>query len=568
MTGFETGDVTVTGGSKGAFGGTGSSYTLVVTPSGGANVTVTVTANAVTDGANNTGPAADVTATAVWDATAPSVTITGMPGQISSTDPFTATFNFSESVTGFETGDVTVTGGSKGAFGGTGSSYTLVVTPSGGANVTVTVTANAVTDGANNTGPAADVTATAVWDATAPSVTITGVPGQINSTDPFTAAFSFSESVTGFETGDVTVTGGSKGAFGGTGSSYTLVVTPSGGANVTVTVAADAVTDGANNTGPAADVTATAVWDATAPSVTITGMPGQISSTDPFTATFNFSESVTGFETGDVTVTGGSKGAFGGTGSSYTLVVTPSGGANVTVTVTANAVTDGANNTGPAADVTATAVWDATAPSVTITGMPGQISSTDPFTATFNFSESVTGFETGDVTVTGGSKGAFGGTGSSYTLVVTPSGGANVTVTVTANAVTDGANNTGPAADVTATAVWDATAPSVTITGMPGQISSTDPFTATFNFSESVTGFETGDVTVTGGSKGAFGGTGSSYTLVVTPDGGANVTVTVTANAVTDGANNTGPAADVTATAVWDATAPSVTLTASPLSRR
>lgn len=39
----------------------------------------------------------------------------------------------------------------------------------------------------------------------------------------------------------------------------------------------------------------------------------------------------------------------------------------------------------------------------------------------------------------------------------------------------------------------------------------------TFTFSESVTGFDSNDIIVTGGTKGAFSGSGSSYTLVVTP---------------------------------------------------
>ena len=70
--------------------------------------------------------------------------------------------------------------------------------------------------------------------------------------------------MTGFATGDVTVTGGSKGAFAGSGKSYTLLVTPTGSLDVVVTVAKDAATDGAN-LGPAQAVQATARWDTAAP---------------------------------------------------------------------------------------------------------------------------------------------------------------------------------------------------------------------------------------------------------------------------------------------------------------
>ncbi len=564
VTDFETGDVVVTGGSKGTFSAVNASeYTLVITPDGGADVVVTVTADAATDGLN-TGPSSAVTATAVWDAAAPSLDITGVPSLINSTSAFTATFTFSKSVTDFETGDVVVTGGSKGTFSAVNASeYTLVITPDGGADVVVTVTADAATDGLN-TGPSSEESVTAVWDATALTVDITGVPSPINSTDAFTATFTFSEPVTGFETGDVVVTGGNKGAFTAVNATeYTLEVTPSGGADVVVTVAADAATDGLN-TGPSSAESVTAVWDATAPTVDITGVPSPINSTDAFTATFTFSEPVTGFETGDVVVTGGNKGAFSAVNASeYTLVITPAGGADVVVTVAAGAATDGLN-TGPSSAVTATAVWDAAAPSLDITGVPSLINSTSAFTATFTFSKSVTDFETGDVVVTGGNKGAFTAVNATeYTLEVTPSGGADVVVTVAADAATDGLN-TGPSSAESVTAVWDATAPTVDITGVPSPINSTDAFTATFTFSEPVTGFETGDVGVTGGNKGAFTAVSASeYTLVVTPSGGADVIVTVAAGAATDGLN-TGPSSAVTATAVWDATAPTVDITGVP----
>ena len=560
VTGFDNRDVTVTGGTKGVFAGSGNEYTLRVAPNSGSNVTVTVAANSATGGGGNTGPAAAVSATAVWDVSAPTVAITSVPPKISSTAELTATFTFSEAVTGFVTGDVTVTGGTKGAFAGSGNEYTLAVTPTGSADVVVTVAAKSATDGLN-TGPASAVSAKAVWDATAPTVGITGVPSKINSTAGLTATFKFSEAVTGFVTGDVTVTGGTKGAFTGSGDEYTLVVTPAGSANVVVTVAANSATDG-SNTGPASAVAATATWDAAVPTVTIGGVPSKINSTAALTATFTFSEDVTGFVTGDVTVTGGTKGAFSGSGDEYTLVVTPAGSANVVVTVAANSASDGLN-TSPASAVSATATWDAAVPTVTIGGLPSKINSTTPLSATFTFSEDVTGFVTGDVTVTGGTKGAFSGSGDEYTLVVTPAGSANVVVTVAANSASDGAN-TGPASAVAATATWDAAAPTVTIGGLPSKINSTAALSATFTFSEDVTGFATGDVTVTGGTKGAFTAvSGTTYTLAVTPAGSANVVVTVAANSATDG-SNTGPASAVSATAIWDAAAPTVGITGVP----
>ena len=561
VTGANSGVAAVKGGSVTAFvANSGSVYTLGIYPSGNSDVTVTVKANYVTGSDGSTrGPTQAVSATAIWDATAPAVMITGVPTKISSTADFTATFTFSEAVTDFRKGDITVTGGTAaGALTGSDgdTEYNLVITPNNGSNVTVRVRANAVSDGLN-TGPSTAASATATWGVGPPTVAITGVPPRINSTAAFSATFTFSEAVTNFVTGDVTVTGGTKSNFSGNGATYTLDVTPAGGSDVTVTVAEDAATgsDG-STTGPASAVSATATWDA-APTVNITGVPARINSTAAFTATFTFSESVMDFVTGDVTVTGGAKSNFTGSGSSYSLEVTPAGGSDVTVTVAANAATDGLN-TGPASAVSAIATWDAVAPTVDITGVPARINSTTAFPVTFTFSEAVTGFVTGDVTVTGGTKNNFSGNGSSYSLEITPAGGSDVTVSVAADAATDGLN-TGPASAASATATWDAAAPTVDITGVPARINSTTAFPVTFTFSESVTDFVTGDVTVSGGTKSNFSGNGDTYTMEVTPAGGSDVTVEVAANAATSG-SNTGPESAVSATAIWDATAPTVSM--------
>ncbi|MDE2956169.1 MAG: Ig-like domain-containing protein, partial [Bacteroidota bacterium] len=562
VTGFVTGDVSVTGGKKGTFSGSGTTYTLLVTPSGSADVVVTVAADAATDGLN-TGPASEVSATATWDAAALTVAIGGVPAKINSRTTLNVTFTFSKAVTGFETGDVAVTGGGKSAFSGSGRSYAVSVTPSGLAHqLVVTVAAHAATDGVT-TGPALPVSATAIWDASVPIVAIGGVPAKINSRTTLNVTFTFSEAVTGFVTDDVTVGGGTKGTFSATNaSSYTLQVTPSGSADVVVTVAADAATDGIN-TAPVSAVSATANWDAIAPTVTITDVPAKINSTSAFTATFTFSEDVTGFAIGDVTVTGGSTGTFTATNTTtYTLAITPTSGSNVTVEVAANAATDGLN-TGPTSAVSETATWDATAPTIAITDVPATISSTTDFTATFTFSEDVTGFATGDVSVSGGTKGTFTATNAqTYTLVITPSGSADVVVTVAADAATDGLN-TGPASAVSATATWDAI-PTVSISGLPPKINSTTPLTATFTFSEDVTGFTTQDVGIQGGTKGTFSGSGASYTLGVTPSGSADMLIIVVQDAATDAGSNTGPATAQSFESFWDVVAPTVSITNVP----
>ncbi|MCY4350285.1 MAG: fibronectin type III domain-containing protein, partial [Thiotrichales bacterium] len=222
---------------------------------------------------------------------------------------------------------------------------------------------------------AASNTATATpaaADTDAPTATLAGVPEKINSATAFTATVTFSEAVVGFIKNDIMVTGGTAGVFTGDDgdTEYTLVVTPAGSANVVVTVLADSATDGNGKTGPAAEVVETAVWDATAPTLGISGVPASINATTAFTATFTFSESVTGFDTDDIAVTGGSKGALSGSGATYTMPITPAGSADVVVTVRAAAATDGLN-TGPASAEEATAAWEPPAAPTGLTATPG-----------------------------------------------------------------------------------------------------------------------------------------------------------------------------------------------------
>ncbi len=562
VTGFENEDVTVTGGSKRSFSGSGKIYTLIVMPTSGSDVEVKVDANAATDGVRS-GPIRSQSRTAIWDASIPTVEISGVPTKINATSPFTAVFTFSEDVTGFDAQDVSVSGGAKATLMQNRNVYSVEITPSENSDVVVSVRAGAATDGLNS-GPVSEQSATATWDTTPPSVEILDLPRKINSTAEITATFSFNEVVTGFDIDDVSVNGAKKGTFSGTGSKYSLSVTPTSGSNVVVTVMANVATDDVN-TGPALSISATATWDEDAPTVEITNVPPRISSNTPFTVTFTFDESVTEFDTDDVSVAGGKKGNFSATSASvYTLIIMPSGSTNVTVSVQANAATDGAN-TGPSEAQSATAVWVADAPTVTIEGVPPKINSKTPFNVTFTFSEAISGFESNDITVNGGTIGSLS-QGSEvlylYTIAVTPTGSEDVTVTVRADAVTNG-THTGPASDASVAAVWDIDPPTLTIGGLPNMINSTASLEISFIFGEDVTGFTPQDVTVTGGAEGRLTGSADTYILTVTPTGTENLVVRVPVNAVTDGLNS-GPSSEASATAIWDATRPGVTISGVP----
>ncbi len=67
-----------------------------------------------------------------------------------------------------------------------------------------------------------------------------------------------------------------------------------------------------------------------------------------------------------------------------------------------------------------------------------------------------------------------------------------------------------------------------------------NPVTFSFEFSESVTGFDVSDISVSGGTKGSFSGSGSSYTLVVTPPTHSTtpISLSVASSVASDSAGN------------------------------
>ncbi|MFZ5877989.1 MAG: beta strand repeat-containing protein, partial [Chloroflexota bacterium] len=216
-----------------AGGVSGASITSVTETSGPPSTTWNITANTGSgDGtlglnlANDTGLTHDVTNLSYTgqvytiDRTPPTVTINQAAGQSDPTgaSPINFTVVFNEPVTGFSDGDVTL-GGTANPTTGTvteiapndGTTYNVAV--SGMANdgtVTASVGAGVAQDMAGNNNTAStsgDNTVT--YDAVPPSVTIDQAAGQSDPTNSGTIHFTavFSEPVTGFATGDVTLGG-------------------------------------------------------------------------------------------------------------------------------------------------------------------------------------------------------------------------------------------------------------------------------------------------------------------------------------------------------------------------
>ena len=579
------GDLTVTGPGTAALksGSDGDAvYTVTVTPSATSegDVSVAVNASTIQDLATNANTAGSNTVTVHIDTIVPTVSISGVPTD-EQKDAFSLTVTFSEDVTGFTTGDLTVTGEATAtavaAVGTSKTNYTATITPNASkeGDITVKVNADAVTDNAGNGNTVSAATGNIHIDTIVPTVAISNVPSA-EQKGAFDLTVTFSEAVNGFAVpGDLTVTGPGAATLksGSDGDAvYTVTITPTATSegDVTVKVNADTVTDAAGNNNTASAATGNIHIDTIVPTVSIAELSGE--QKDAFDLTITFSEDVTGFATDDLTVTGEATAtAVSGSGSDWTATITPNAAkeGDVTVKVNANTVIDAAGNNNTASAATGNIHIDTIVPTVSISGVPDE-EQKDAFDLTITFSEDVTGFATGDLTVTGEATAtavaAVGQSKQEYTATITPNAAneGDVTVQVKANAVKDAAQNNNTASAATGNIHIDTIRPTATITGVPSA-EQNGAFTLTVTFSELVTDFSSADITATGevASVGVSTvQTGTVYSVTITPNANkeGDVTVKVNANAVKDAAGNANPASDVTSNIHIDTIPPTVAI--------
>jgi len=293
------------------------------------------------------------------------------------------------------------------------------------------------------------------------------------------------------------------------------------------------------------EIYVSAVWAevtySTPPTVTLSSSAPTYTNTSPIPVTATFSENVTGFVSGDISVTNGSVSGFSGSGTTYTFNVTPSGQGAVTVNVPAGVATGASGSNTAATPLTRT--YDSVRPSITSLSSTAPNQTKDsPIPVTVTFSESVTGFTSGDVSIGNGSISGFSGSGANYSFNVTPSGQGSVTVNIAQNVAQDAAGNLNTAA-TQLSRTYDSLQPIVSLSSTAPSSTNTSPIPVTVTFSESVTGFISGDVTVSNGTISGFSGSGASYSFNVTPSAQGAVTINVDANKAQDAAGNNNTAA-------------------------
>ncbi len=429
---------------------------------------------------------------------APTVTLSGMSGTITSTQ--TITVSFGEAVTGLTESDFVLAQASvvPGSLVYLGANvYSLSITPTATGTVTITLPAGAVQDSLL-IGNLSSNRLSATADITPPTVTgLTGLPATVYTGIPSTVTATFSEPVTGFALADLALIGASVSNFVPVNSTnYKFDVTPTGGGSVSVRVKLLAVSDSAGNLNSLAGPTITAAN---------AGLPTPIAASFAVSPATGLVTPHFAFFTDTTTPTSGESLTswswnFGDGSTSNQQNPLHSYGTEGTFNVTLQACDPIGCSTATGTVTVSAALATLTA---TLSGLTGTI--TAPQTVTVVFSNdlddallgglTLTDFATTNLTLSAltlVSSGPLATSPETFTLTATPNGDGPVSISLPASKVQNRAA-VANAASNTLSGAADTTPPTVTL-------SSTSPYVGpilsvvTATFSEPVSGLTIGDI--------------------------------------------------------------------------
>ncbi|KYG85234.1 hypothetical protein AWW67_16110 [Roseivirga seohaensis] len=502
------------------------------------------------------------------DTSAPYMSITSSSNTVSGA--FTATFTFNEDVSGFDLSDISVGNGSASSFNTTSAKiYTVTITPLADGNVTVNVAADKAQDAGGNgntaaselrvvndeTVPAAPIVASISTDAGSSATDNVTNDQTLEISGTAEANASVEVFIGGSSIGNTTADGSGNWTYDHTGSSL---------AEATHSITAKA-TDAAGN--ESAESTALSVTvDITAPGApVVTGISNDtgVSSSDGLTNddAIEIHGTAEANTTVEVFIDNTSVGTTNADANGdWTLDRSRDALAENTYSITAKA-TDLAGNESAASSAFSLQIdltGPVSAPSAGAVGNDNGPSNSDFITndQTLIIGGNATANSRVEVFIDGTSIG-IANTNNATTWLFNHEGTtlSAGTYSITAKELDDAGNHS--PASATKTLVIDLVQPTVTITSNAND-AQRGSFTATFTFSEDVTGFDVNDISVTNGTAGSFSTTSASvYTAKITPSADGQVTVGVAANKAMDTAGNNNSAA-TSINVTNDETAPSL----------
>jgi predicted heme/steroid binding protein len=525
-------------------------------------VSVSVASDKASDFAGNTNTVSNVVSL-TYDAVPPTVVVSTTASSLTNLSPIPFTITFSEPVTGFAVGDLTLVNGvAANLVSVSNTIFTVLVTPISNGVVSVSVGANLANDLAGNPNTASNVLSV-TYNNVRPTVVISTSVNSPTNNSPITVTITFSQPVAGFSIGDLTLDNGIAGNFIAVSTAvYTVTITPITHGSVSVRVADGVANDFSGNFNTGSNVLSV-IYDTVSPSVVVSTTAGSSTNTSPIPVTITFSESVAGFTLADLTLVNATAGNFVQVSeSTYTVSVTPTSNGTVSVSVGAGMASDYAGNLNTVSNVLSVG-FDYNAPAVFVSTTVGGSTNSSPIPVTITFSKPVTGFALSDLTVVNGNaSNLVAASGMVYTVSITPLAAGIVSARVGAGVATDFSGNLNTESNLLSVS-YDPVSPTVVVSTSVGSPTNTSPIPVTITFNKPVTGFTITDMIVVNGSASNFAAVSSTvYTVSVTPVAGGTVSVRVGAGVATDASGNLNTESNVLSVS-YDDRSPSVLLSTS-----
>ncbi|QXI53769.1 Ig-like domain-containing protein [Pseudomonas alvandae] len=548
VTGFTLADMTVANGSLSGLSSSdgGITWTATLTPSASISdaTNLIILANTgVADAAGNAGSGTTSSNNYAVDTQRPTASIVVSDTSLSVGETSLVTITFNEAVTGFTTADLTVANGTVTGLssGDGGITWTGTLTPSASISDTsnlITLDNTGVTDAVGNAGSGTTDSNNYAIDTARPTATIVVADTAVGAGETSVVTITFNEAVTGFTLADLSVTNGSlSGLSTSDNITYTATFTPSAGVTDTtnlITLNNTGVVDGAGNTGSGTTDSNNYAVDTQRPTATIVIADTALSVGETSLVTITFSEAVGGFDNSDLSVANGTLSAVSSSdgGITWTATFTPALGVSDTsnvITLNNTGITDGAGNTGTGTTNSNNYQVDTNVPTATIVVADSTLGIGETTIVTVTFNSAVSGFDNSDLTVSNGTLGTMSSTdgGVTWTATFTPS----VSISDTSNVITldntgliNGAGNAGVGTTDSNNYVVDTVRPTATIVVADTAIAAGETSLVTITFSEAVTAFTTGDLTVANGTISGLSSSdgGITWTATFTPTNGVN----------------------------------------------
>jgi len=546
----------------------GITWTTTFTP----NADVSDTTNLITlnhfliqDALGNTGVGTTDSNNYAIDTLRPTATILVADTSLAIGETSAVTITFSEAVTGFTNADLTIANGTLSTVSSSdgGITWTATFTPT----TSITDTTNVITldntgvqDAAGNTGTGSTDSNNYAIDTLRPTASIVVADTALAAGETSLVTITFNEAVTGFTNADLTIANGTLSAVSSSdgGITWTATFTPTTSITDTtnvITLDNTGVQDAAGNTGTGTTDSNNYAIDTVRPTAIIVVADTALAAGETSLVTITFSEAVSNFNNGDLSVSNGSLSNVSSSDGGITWTATLTPNANVTdttnlITLANTGVTDAAGNTGTGSTDSNNYAIDTLRPSAIIVVADNALAVGETSLVTITFNEAVTGLTNADLTIANGTLSPVSSVdgGITWTATFTPTAAINDTTNVISldeSGVQDAAGNTGSGISTSNNYVIDTVRPTASIVVGDNSLIAGETSPVTITFSEAVTGFTNADLTIANGTLSAVSSAdgGITWTATFTPTANlvstANV-ITLANTGVQDLAGNTG----------------------------